>query len=155
MTPSKQSIATTGRRGAATNLVTREKEQTFVVFLAGGAPAEMRSHARHLRLGVDTAELEVDVTIDLVEALLAAELGLGRSYEQRHNTVMISPVGWRHGVPAFRHAATSIPLAASAVRSFRRASWSILYSAPRVVRRLSASTSIGTPFTTTAISTSR
>src|SRR5262245_35639693 len=71
-----------------------------------------------------------DVLVEVLEALLTGHLGaLGA--EQAHDSPPIT------------------------ARSLRRASCSVLYSAPRVVSRRSARTSIGTPLSARATKTSR
>src|SRR5690242_12418629 len=72
----------------------------------------------------------VDELVEAVEALLAADLGF-RGAEQAHR---------------------SPPIAA---RSLRRASCRVLYSAPRLLPSRSASTSIGTPLSASAVKTWR
>src|ERR687898_2093378 len=72
----------------------------------------------------------LDVLVQALEALVAGDLGAGGA-EQAHRSPPIT------------------------ARSLRRASCSVLYSAPRVVSRRSASTSIGTPLRASAVNTSR
>src|SRR3954447_14841802 len=80
--------------------------------------------------------LALDVLVDVLEALLAADLGLGGP-EQAVDDVA-------HDAAPSTHA-----------RSLRRASCKVLYSAPRVVSRRWARTSIGTPSTARASRTAR
>jgi hypothetical protein len=61
----------------AADLSTGEEQQALVILIAGRAAVEMGPHARHPRLGVLAGELEVDVAVEFVEALLAAQLGFG------------------------------------------------------------------------------
>ena len=55
----------------------REGEEADVILLAGGATFEVRAHARDLLDRRDAGELELDVTIELVEALFARQLRAG------------------------------------------------------------------------------
>src|SRR6185436_9883369 len=48
--------------------------QALVVLAAGGAALEVRAHPGHPGLGVLTGELELDVLVEALEALLAADL---------------------------------------------------------------------------------
>ena len=42
---------------------------------AGGAALEVRSHPGDLRVGIRAGDLRLDVDIELIEALLAGQLG--------------------------------------------------------------------------------
>src|SRR3954470_16504927 len=95
----------------------------------------MRAHARDELLAL---ELGLDVLVEALEALVAADLGLGGP-EQAVDEVAVG-----HDVAPSRHA-----------RNLRRASCKVLYSAPRLVSRRSARTSIGTPSTASASRTAR
>ena len=46
-----------------------------MVLIAGRAAFEMRAHTRDLLVGGCAGELELDVAVELVEALLAGQLG--------------------------------------------------------------------------------
>jgi hypothetical protein len=50
-----------------------------VVVAAGGAAGDMRAHAQDGMVGVCSREPEVDVAVELSEALFAGELRLGRA----------------------------------------------------------------------------
>src|SRR4051812_28142564 len=76
--------------------------------------------------------LQLDIPVELVETRLAADLGLGRAEQPADRLLQVTML---HQFSSSRYA-----------RSFRRASCNVLYNAPRVVPRRSASTSIGTPF---------
>ena len=64
-------------------------------------------------------ELELDVAVEFVEALLARQLRTGRAEESRDEG------GFGHGVASVSAPAPR-PRAASARRSLRRASWTVL-----------------------------
>src|SRR5690242_2557215 len=98
----------------------------------------MAAQPRQCRVGVGARQLELDEPVELLEALVAADL---------------VPAGTKEMVHV--HESTSRPRAATNARRLFRASCSVLYSAPRVVPRRSASTSIGTPFNVSATSTRR
>ena len=50
-----------------------------MVFVAGRAAFEVRAHARDLLVRGGAVELELDVAVELVEALLARQLRTGRA----------------------------------------------------------------------------
>src|SRR5688572_19970353 len=60
------------------------REEARVVLEARGTAREMRRHARDGFVRADAGELQVDVTVELVEAVVARQLGLSRP-EQRCN----------------------------------------------------------------------
>src|SRR3954454_19376959 len=55
-----------------------EGEQARVILCAGRAADEVRLHAGHSRLRISAGELELDEAIEVLEALLAAQLGTCR-----------------------------------------------------------------------------
>src|SRR5205085_3854152 len=117
------------------------------------AALEVRPHARNDRVGLGARELELDVAVELLKALIAGELRAARAGQGREQTVSIGK-GWCAHDDS-RSPSMPMPLAPSAALSFCRASWRVLYRAPRVVLSRSASTSIGTPLSVIATSTSR
>src|SRR5581483_7745927 len=127
-----------GRVLGPAGLVGAQGDEALVLLGAGRATGEVGAHAGHRLVGGGTVELELDVLVEPLEALVAAELGLAGPEQARQDVT---------------HAAS--PLSARWARSLRRASWRVLYSAPRVVARRSARTSMGTPFSARATSTSR
>ena len=71
--------------------------QAVVVFRAGGAALEVGAHARDRRVGVGAGELELDVAVELLEALLAAELraaGAGQAREQTFSIAVGRCASW-------------------------------------------------------------
>src|SRR3954452_11688808 len=54
-----------------------ERGEALVVLAAGGAPVQVRAHAGNGQLGVAPGQLELDVAVEVLEALLAAELVAG------------------------------------------------------------------------------
>ena len=106
------------RRTAVVVNAADELEQAVVVLAAGGAAGQVRPHARHGAVGVAAGEREVDVAVELLEALLAGQLGPAGP-----SSAAISRGARRCGrrssvVPPVRRAARSKPSAASAARSF-------------------------------------
>src|SRR5206468_9077049 len=93
-------------------------------------------------------DLELDELVEMLEALVTADLGLRRSQETPERLLQVWP---------FAHVSSSNanPRSSRCLRSLRRASCNVLYKAPRVVFKRSASTSIGTPFNARATSTRR
>lgn len=59
-----------------------------MIFVAGGAAIEMRAHPGDLLIGLRVGELEfdLDVPVELVEALLASQLRTRRAEEPRDET---------------------------------------------------------------------
>jgi hypothetical protein len=50
-----------------------------VILVAGGTALEVSAHAGQAGVGVLAGQLELDVLVEELEALLAADLGIGRS----------------------------------------------------------------------------
>ena len=48
-----------------------------MILLAGRAALEVGAHARHRRFGVGAGQRQLDVAVELLEALLAGQLGPG------------------------------------------------------------------------------
>src|SRR4051794_6469909 len=109
----------TPRRPVLPRVLRSQLAQALVVLAAGRAARQMRRHARHPRIGRRPAELELDVRVELLEALVAAQLGRGRAERAREELVMAVLV---HRLPSSQLASISKPRSASAARSFRRAS---------------------------------
>jgi len=57
--------------------------QTLVVLVAGRASSEMCPHPRYQRRSVGARALQFDVAVELIETLLAAQLGAGRARQPR------------------------------------------------------------------------
>ena len=94
----------------------------------------------HGGVGVLAGQLGLDVAVELGEALVAGQLGSAARPEDAAEAVAIAH-------------SRSWPSAARRRRSFCLASWSVLYTAPRVESSRSASTSIGTSLRAIATST--
>src|SRR4051794_21201854 len=127
----------------------QQRPQRRVILRARRAALEVRRHAGYGGLRVRARELQLDEAVELVEADLAAHLCGGRA-EHAGESV---PGLLVHR--AFPSESSRNPWSASCARSLRRASCSVLYSAPRVVPRRSARTSIGTSCRVIATRTAR
>jgi hypothetical protein len=57
-----------------------------VLLAAGRAPRQLRAEAGQRRIRVETGNLELDVAVELVEALVTADLGLGRESSDDRGT---------------------------------------------------------------------
>ena len=90
-----------------------------MVLVAGRAAVEVRVHARDLLIRGGAGELELDVPVELAEALLARQLRTGRAKES------LDEGGFRHELSSMSAPAPR-PRVASARRSLRRASWTVL-----------------------------
>src|SRR5258708_208460 len=102
-----------------------EAQQALVVLVAGRAALEVGAHAGDLGVRVGAGGLQVDVAIELREALLAAQLRAGRPECTCQETIGVEVV------PLLTHrpsppSSGSKPRSASARRSLRRASCSVL-----------------------------
>src|SRR5919201_5725596 len=130
-----------------------ERAQALVLLAAGGAAVEVGAQSGHDRVRVLAGELELDVLVELREALVAADLRRRGPEQPSERLLQIRPFAHLPSLPS--HASSASPDSSRCLRSFRRASCNVLYSAPRVVLRRSASTSIRTPFNASATSTCR
>src|SRR5438552_16603801 len=99
----------------------QEGSETGVVIVAGRASLEVRSHSWNRLVGIGAGQLQLDIAIQLLEALLAAELGPLRAKQGAQHLVVLMP---RHA-SSFPSSPTSlmlIPREARNARSFCRAS---------------------------------
>src|SRR3954451_24298078 len=94
-----------------------QRAQTFVLFRARGTADEVGAQARDELVGGSACELELDVAVELLEALVAADLGLAAAEQALERRIEV----------AAGHSFTSgNPAAATWARRRRRASWSSL-----------------------------
>ena len=119
-------------RGARV-LPLRQREQAFVVLAAGRAALEVRAHAGDA----------------------ASASGPRARARRTRRGARSTPRSRSRGLVRQPSRLMLIHLRSAAARSLRRASCSVLYRAPRVVPSRSASTSIGTPLSASAVNTSR
>jgi hypothetical protein len=70
-----------------------------------------------------SGELELDVAVEVLEALLAGQLGAHRSQQSSEQVGGWRDVAVAHGVAPSRTESTASPSAASRALSLRRASW--------------------------------
>src|SRR4029453_17208550 len=133
-----------GRAPPSVGLALHQGAQALVLLPAGQAAGQVGPEPGEVGVGVLAGQLQLDVAVQLGEAVVAAQLrllGPEQPVHQTHLRLTSSPA--------------SSPALARWARSLRRASWIVLYSAPLVVPRRSASTSSGTRPATTVSSTSR
>ena len=83
----------------------------------------MGAQAGERGIDVGACELELDVAVELVEAGIAADFGLGRAEQAAECLFEIGALG--HFVSS-RNDPTDRPHSSRWRRSFRRASWSVL-----------------------------
>src|SRR5436190_5682499 len=79
--------AARGRIPRALSAAGCERPQALVLLAAGRAAVEVRTQPGQGRVRVGARELEVDVTVELGEALVAADLRPGRAEEPVENGV--------------------------------------------------------------------
>ena len=89
--------------------------------MAGGASLEMGAHAGDRRVGAGAGELELYVAVELLEALLAAELGPVRT-QKRTQQPFVFVRRQRSSSPSSIASATASPRSARRERSLWRAS---------------------------------
>ena len=92
-----------------------------MVLSAGGAAFEVGSHARHGCVGVATGDLELDVVIEVLEALIARQLG-ARWTKHPTKQARGSLRSVVAHVVSLLSESTSSPSSARRARSFLRAS---------------------------------
>src|SRR5262249_51934593 len=89
---------------AAPALGAHERAQAFVLLAAGRAAVEVCAKPRDLGVRVPACELELDVPVQVLEAVVAAELGPGRAQKPRQRLL---------GVGAFHQRASSSQMSRS------------------------------------------
>src|SRR4051794_41577924 len=94
-----------------------ERAQALVLLAAGGAARQVRCHPWDPLVGGCADQLELDVDVERLEALVAAELGRGRAQQAREGLIG----GVLVHRPSFQPASIAKPRSASAARSRRRA----------------------------------
>ena len=70
-------------------LAADERAQALVLLAAGGAAGEVGAQPGNGRVGVGARELELDVPVELVEALVAADLGRGRAEQAAESLLQL------------------------------------------------------------------
>ena len=66
--------------------------EAVVVLVAGGASLEVRTHARDRLVRILAGKLQLDISIELLEALLAAQLGPSGPSSARSSVVIVASV---------------------------------------------------------------
>src|SRR5207245_7781545 len=84
-----------------------ERAQAFVLLAAGGATSEVRAQAGHRRVGVAAGELELDVLVELLEALLAANLVACRPQQPAERLLQL---GSLHHFSSCNHESSESPV---------------------------------------------
>ena len=93
-----------------------------MLLAAGRAAGQMGAQARDRRIGVRTGELQLDVSVELLEALVAADLRPSRAEEPSECRVHVRSL---HQL-ASSSVSSDSPSSSRWPRSLRRASWSVL-----------------------------
>src|SRR3954452_6090598 len=102
-----------------------QREEALVVLLAGRTALEVSAHARHRRFGVGARQRQLDVAVELLEALLAGQLRPGGA-EDAAQAQQVVVLGVAHEDASGSRRSESRPRAARQARSRRRASCSVL-----------------------------
>src|SRR5579872_664167 len=90
------------RRPPPLGLAGEQRAEAHVILATGRAALEVRAHARNRRVGIAAVELELDVAIELLEALIAAELRACGTGEARDQAISIAAGGSCHSGCATR-----------------------------------------------------
>ena len=99
-----------------------ERAQALVLLAAGGAAVEMGAQARERGVGVLAGELELDVAVELVEAVVAADLGLAGPSSRPSACFEIGSFV----IVSSSQSSSARPRSSRCSRSLRRASCSVL-----------------------------
>src|SRR5438128_1258941 len=86
-----------------------ERVEAVVVLGAGGAALEVGVHAGHGGIGVCAGELDFDITVEVLEALLAGELGTAGAAHAAEEVCESTMCGVAHRVPPSRRWSGSCP----------------------------------------------
>src|SRR5688500_3474339 len=95
-------------RGSADPLAAEERAQALVLLATRGAAVEMRAQPGDRGVRVGAGELELDVAVELVEARLAADLGLGRTEQPGDRLVQVCHVVSSRWARSLRRASCSV-----------------------------------------------
>ncbi len=90
-----------------------------MLLATGGTAGEMGTKSGDGRVGVPAGQLELDITIELVEALVAADLRFGRAEQPLERLLRVGSV---HEFLSSSRSSSASPRSARCPRSFRRAS---------------------------------
>jgi hypothetical protein len=63
--------------------------QALVLLAAGGAAVQVGAQTRKSGVGIVSGNLEIDIAIELFEALVAADLGLGRAEQPSEHVLEV------------------------------------------------------------------
>src|SRR5215211_1622926 len=120
--PLKMTWSTVGDRGLQRLLAAHERAKALVLLAAGGAADKVGAQTGDRGVGVRTGELQLDVAVELLEALVAADLGLRRPEQPAQCLLQIGSLG--HFVSS--SVSRERPCSSRWDLSFRRASCSVL-----------------------------
>src|SRR5215212_2589010 len=120
--PLKMTWSTVGDGGLQRLLAADERAQALVLVAAGGAAEQMGAQPGDRGVGVGTGELQLDVAVELLEALVAADFGLRRPEQPAQRLLQIGSLGHFVSSSVFRDR----PCSSRWDLSFRRASCSVL-----------------------------
>src|SRR5215211_5600545 len=99
-----------------------------MLFVAGLAAVEVGAHAWDQLVGARcvVAEFELDVAVELLEALIACQLGTGGTQQALQEIVVQGGVGAHCGASLGSVVSSVWPSVSKRRRSLRRASWMVL-----------------------------
>ena len=111
---------------SAVRLGCQQRREAVVVLAAGRAALEVRAHARHDGVRVAARALELNLAVELLEALLAGQLRAGGSEQPGKQVGGSRAVVVAHERPPRVVDSSASPCSESRARSLRRASCRVL-----------------------------
>src|SRR5215210_2382075 len=120
--PLKMTWSTVEDRGLRRLLAAHERAKALVLLATGGAADKVGAETGDRGVGIRTGELQLDVAVELLEALVAADLGLRRPEQPAQCLLQIGSLG--HFVSS--SVSRERPCSSRWDLSFRRASCSVL-----------------------------
>ena len=109
-----------------TVLAGKQSAQAFSILSTCGAALEVRPHAGKRRVGVGASEQQLDVAVEPLEAVLAADLRLGGSEDASQQAISVIGLVCAHVDFRASVAPRLMPWLAKLARSFLRASCRVL-----------------------------
>jgi hypothetical protein len=108
------------------SVIAEEGAQALAILGTCRAALKVRPHARKCGVGIGSGELQFDVAVQLLEALLTAGLRVGRPNDASHQTIRIARPDSAH-LPSRSSFPPRLMLRVDRLAlSFWRASWSVL-----------------------------
>jgi hypothetical protein len=111
---------------AAAGLRADQRREAVVVLVARGAALEVRPHTLDRRVGVLAGAPELDVAVEVLEALLAGQLRALWAEQPAQQFGGSRHAAFAHAVRPSRSESSASPSTASRALSFLRASWRVL-----------------------------